>query len=57
MKLFEGKSVSEVWDKSYDYLFEECNNYIQDSRIGKTIELMKVGFTVTNSRDRWIINR
>ena len=57
MKLFEGKSVSEVWDKSYNCLFEEINNSRQDSRIGKTVELMKVGFTVTNSRDRWILNR
>ena len=57
MKIFEGKSVSELWDKSYDYIFEQSNHCIQDSRIGKTIEIMKVVFSVQNSRDRWIVNR
>lgn len=57
MKIFEGKSVSELWNKSYDYIFEQSNHCIQDSRIGKTIEIMKVVFSVQNSRDRWIVNR
>ncbi len=57
MKIFEGKSVAEVWDHSYDFIFEKSNHCIQDSRVGKTIEIMKVVFSVQNSRDRWIVNR
>ena len=57
MKLFEGQSVSEVWDKSFDFLLDEVNHIKQNSRVGGTLEIMKVVFSVSNSRDRWVINR
>ena len=57
MKLFEGQSVSEVWDKSIDFLLDEVNHLKQNSRVGETLEIMKVVFSVSNPRDRWVVNR
>lgn len=57
MKLFEGESASEVWDKSFDFLLNKTNSIQQDSRVGSTFEIMKVVFSISNSRDRWVINR
>lgn len=57
MKLFEGQSVSEVWNKSIDFLLDEVNHLKQNSRVGETLEIMKVVFSVSNPRDRWLVNR
>lgn len=57
MKLFEGESASEVWDKSFDFLLNKTNSIQQDSRVGSTFEIMKVVFSISNSRDRWVTNR
>jgi len=57
MNIFQEKSISEVWGKVYISLLDENNNSIQNSRIGKTLEMMKTCISVENSRDRWIVNR
>lgn len=57
MKLFEGQSASAVWDKSIDFLLDEMNHLKQNSRVGETLEIMKVVFLISNSRDRWVVHR
>lgn len=57
MKLFSGVSATEVWDKAYECFLEKKQYLVQPSRIGKTLEIMKVVFSVSNSRNRWITHR
>jgi thymidylate synthase len=55
MKTFESESINSAWEKAYIYLKNE--NHIQKSRAGSTLEIMKVIFSISNSRDRWVTSR
>jgi thymidylate synthase len=55
MKVFEGENTTQVWNLSYEYLFENRNE--QNSRIGNTHEIMKSCYAIDNPRDRWTVSR
>ena len=57
MNVFQGKTTSDTWEQVYTHLFSGVNSSIQNSRLGKILEIMKVSISIENSRDRWTVNR
>ena len=50
-------NTNEVWENLYKQIFINKETKIQNSRLGETLELMKVCISIENSRDRWICSR
>ena len=45
-------NTNEVWENLYKQIFINKETKIQNSRLGETLELMKVCISIENSRDR-----
>lgn len=57
MKVFEARSVNEAWTMAVQYVLNNKNHNYHDSRAGKTLEVMKCCFSISNPLDRWVTNR
>lgn len=56
MNCFKGDTADQVWRQTAKALFSAEDN-IQNSRLGRTIELLHVGFEIESPRDRWVYSR
>jgi thymidylate synthase len=57
MKIFSGKSADLVWKNAFNALLNNDASKSTDSRIGPTKELLHVGFSISDPRQRWIFAR
>jgi thymidylate synthase len=54
---FEGNTADEVWRKAAHALLEDSASTLQESRAGKTRELLHVALQIKDPRQRWIPSR
>lgn len=54
---FESDSADDAWRQAANTLLGDANSKLQDSRCGKTRELLHVTFHIHNPRERWVLSR
>ena len=54
---FESDSADGAWRQAANTLLGSANRQLQDSRCGKTRELLHVNFHISNPRERWVLSR
>lgn len=55
--IFSGKTADAVWLKASRHLLSGKNVYDKPSRAGDTKELLHVGFSIADPRQRWVFSR
>ena len=54
---FHGQSADAVWQKAADAFRESVGIRDQDSRGGSTKEILHVGMSIADPRQRWVVSR
>ena len=54
---FHGRSADEVWQEAADAFRESVGIRNQDSRGGSTKEILHVGMSIADPRQRWVVSR
>jgi thymidylate synthase len=57
MHTFEATTADELWLRAVERLRSTSEGRVQESRAGVTHELLHVGFTLRDPRQRWVISR
>jgi len=57
IKVFEGSTADEIWQKATLEILNDKNVQNQSGRGGTTRELLHVAFTLQDPRQRWIVTR
>src|SRR4051794_244151 len=57
MNTFEAPTADSAWLKAVEGLRQQGQRPLQESRAGKTIELLKAVIQVENPRQRWVVSR
>jgi thymidylate synthase len=57
MLQFEGQGADEVWLKIFNSFQRNEEIIYQQSRLGKTLELLHTGITILDPRQKWILSR
>lgn len=57
IKVFEGSTADEIWQKATLEMLDDKNVQHQSGRGGTTRELLHVTFTLQDPRQRWIVTR
>lgn len=57
MITFFANNTTETWNNLHKHIFSYEGVNTQNSRLGETLELMKVCISIENSRDRWVLGR
>jgi len=55
--LFEAETADRAWQAAADYFRDGDRLHQQDGRGGSTYELLHAAFTISNPRERWVVNR
>jgi len=53
---FSGESANDVWRQAASEVFRE-KQVLQDSRLGKSLELIHASFSIRDPRQRWVYSR
>ena len=57
IQVFSGRTADEAWDQAAEVFRKGKEIHAQASRMGGTSELLHVGFSIEDPRQRWVVSR